>query len=103
MSQPHPRRIRHHSNSPDKYRGGDLVRLVARFGDMEATVLMGALDLISNDPDLEAPVGTICTVIRRFEDGDVTSQPAYVVLIEIEGRTQEKWAYEDELELVQSA
>jgi len=108
MTHPPLRRPRNHASSsgsdsrPVKYKAGDLVRLVARFPDLD-TVLVGALDVTSDDPDLEAPVGTVCTVTRRFESGDVISQLAYVVLIEIEGRSQEKWAYEDELELVQAS
>jgi hypothetical protein len=102
MSHPTHSRTRYRASSLDKFKGGDLVRLVARFPDMD-TVLMGALALESDDPDLEAPVGTVCTVTRRFEAADMTSQPAYAVLIEMQGRSQEMWAYEDELELVQES
>ncbi len=80
-------------------RPGDLVSLTSE--DKKWTmVVMGSLDLSgseSEDPIL--PVGTVCTVVRRLDDPLITSQPAFVVLAEVEGRVQQLWAYAAELTL----
>ena len=61
----------------------------------------GEDDTQRDDPML--PVGTVCTVVERLQDQHITSQPAFIVLAEAEGKMQRLWAYAGELVLVQRA
>ena len=84
---------------PDKdLRPGDLVSLQSQ-SNMDIVVL-GRLDNESDQIDDPAfPVGTICTVMERLNDPLITSQPAFVVMVESQGQLQRLWAYAGELAL----
>lgn len=84
---------------PDKdLRPGDLVSLQSQ-SNMNIVVL-GRLDNESDQIDDPAfPVGTICTVMERLNDPLITSQPAFVVMVESQGQLQRLWAYAGELAL----
>jgi len=84
---------------PDKdLRPGDLVSLQSQ-SNMNIVVL-GRLDNESDQIDDPAfPVGTICTVMERLNDPLITSQPAFVVMVEAQGQLQRLWAYAGELAL----
>jgi len=80
-------------------RPGDLVSLRSQDGNLDVVVL-GRLDHETDqidDPVL--PVGTVCTVMERLDDPLITSQPAFVVMLEAQGRPQRLWAYAGELAL----
>ena len=97
------RSVKRRTNQDKDLRPGDLVALRSQDSNLDVVVL-GRLDHESDqheDPTL--PEGTVCTVIRRLDDPLITSQPAFVVLIEAEGRQQQLWAYAGELDLVQGA
>jgi hypothetical protein len=85
------------------FQKGDLVKLVSWDTPNEAgrdDVVLGAIDTSSDDPDPILKSGTLCTVLRIFEDEMVTSRPAYVVMVEHEGKLHEMWAYDRDIELV---
>ena len=85
---------------PDQdLRRGDLVSLRSQDSNLDVVVL-GRLDNegdLPEDPTL--PVGTVCTIVERLDDPHITSQPAFVVMVETEGRLQRLWAYAGELTL----
>ena len=85
---------------PDQdLRRGDLVSLRSQDSNLDVVVL-GRLvneDNLPEDPTL--PAGTVCTVVERLDDPHITSQPAFVVMVETEGRLQRLWAYAGELTL----
>ena len=85
---------------PDQdLRRGDLVSLRSQDSNLDVVVL-GRLDNegdLPEDPTL--PVGTVCTIVERLDDPHITSQPAFVVMVETEGRLQRLWAYAGELAL----
>jgi hypothetical protein len=84
---------------PDKdLRPGDLVSLQSQ-SNMDIVVL-GRLDNESDQIDDPAfPIGTVCTVMERLNDPLITSQPAFVVMVEAQGQLQRLWAYAGELAL----
>jgi hypothetical protein len=84
---------------PDKdLRPGDLVSLQSQ-SNMNIVVL-GRLDNESDQiDDPTFPVGTVCTVMERLNDPLITSQPAFVVMVESQGQLQRLWAYAGELAL----
>ena len=84
---------------PDKdLRPGDLVSLQSQ-SNMNIVVL-GRLDNESDQIDDPAfPIGTVCTVMERLNDPLITSQPAFVVMVEAQGQLQRLWAYAGELAL----
>ena len=85
------------------FQKGDLVKLVSWDTPSQEgrdDVMLGIIDPDSDESDVILKVGTLCTVLRIFEDEMVTSRPAYVVMVEHNGRLQELWAYDRDLELV---
>lgn len=81
-----------------KYMRGDLVRLVARKLDADDIVL-GAMTY-DTEADLLVPAGTLCMVQGVLDDEDITSEAAYIVMLETRGKLQDFWVYESEMALV---
>jgi hypothetical protein len=93
------RSVKRRTGQDQDLRPGDLVSLRSQDSNLDVVVL-GRLDHDSDqqdDPTLL--VGTVCTVMERLDDPLITSQPAFVVMVEAEGRPQRLWAYAGELVL----
>jgi hypothetical protein len=93
------RSVKRRTDQDQDLRPGDLVSLRSQDINLNIVVL-GRLDHDSDqhdDPVL--PVGTVATVVERLDDPLITSQPAFVVLVEAQGRLQRLWAYAGELAL----
>jgi hypothetical protein len=78
---------------------GALARLVSAHAGVEVVTLGPVPDREEGD-DPQVPVGTVCMVCREHDDKNITSAPAYIILVEIEGRAQQCWVYRDELEVL---
>ena len=93
------RSVKRRTGQDQDLRPGDLVSLRSQDSNL-GVVVLGRLDHDSDqqdDPTLL--VGTVCTVMERLDDPLITSQPAFVVMVEAEGRPQRLWAYAGELAL----
>lgn len=85
------------------YQKGDLVKLVSWDTPSQEgrdDVVLGSMNTSDEDPDPILKAGTLCTVMGIFEDDMITSRPAYVVMVEHEGKLREMWAYDRDIELV---
>ena len=85
---------------PDQdLRRGDLVSLRSQDSNLDVVVLGRLAHESDESQDPTLPAGTVCTVVERLDDPLITSQPAFVVMVETEGRLQRLWAYAGELTL----
>ena len=81
------------------FQKGDLVSLVP-IGADKKNIILGSMsddDLLS-DPSV--PEGTVCMVQGMLEDPNITSESAYVVIMEHAGRLKNYWVYSSEMSLV---
>ena len=78
---------------------GALARLVSAHAGVEVVTLGPIPDREAGD-DPHVPVGTVCMVCREYDDESITSAPAYIILMELDGRAQQFWVYRDEMEVL---
>ena len=83
-----------------QYMRGDLVSLSSRRRGTEDSVVLGSMDDYANVSDPCVPPGTVCMVQRRLEDEGISSEEAYVVMLEMNGTLQNFWVYKSEMALV---
>lgn len=79
---------------------GALARLTSKHPGVDHILLGPIPDRESAGDDPRVPVGTLCVVCGDYEDHDIVSRTAHVVLLEVGGIPQRFWVYSDELELL---